>query len=112
MQMRIYALRLGDPFPFYILKPSAFMHATCLCTSSLHFSSASELSCRRKQSSLADFVSGHAQHGLRPFGLRGFCLGSDGLYGFSCDGVSPDDHHEVTFSNITENEKLEMETVL
>ena len=38
------------------------MHAICLCTSSLHFSSASDASALKKQSSLADFVSGHAQH--------------------------------------------------
>ncbi len=44
------------------LNPRPRMHATCLCTSSLHFSSATDASAFKKQSSRADFVSGHAQH--------------------------------------------------
>ena len=92
------------------------MHAICLCTSSLHFSSATDASAFKKQSSRADLVSGHAQHlrsrrqrlassrgerithGLRPFGFKGFCFGSVGSYGLSWMAGAEDPeppHHEL-----------------
>ena len=46
---------------FYTLNPSPRMHARWLSTSSRHLSSDSELSCLKKHSSLAFFVSGQAQ---------------------------------------------------
>jgi hypothetical protein len=45
----------------YILKPNPRMQAKWFCSSSLHFSGAVS-PYFKKQSSRADFVSGHAQH--------------------------------------------------
>lgn len=90
------------------------MHAMCAWTSSLHFSVASAESWRRKQSSRADLVSGHAQHlrtisvhnlaqtkdrayGFRPLGFKGFCFGSVESNGFAAGsgaGFAPPHHDE------------------
>jgi len=50
-----------DKDVFYTLKPKLRMQAMCSASSCLHFPSASEGSYFMKQSSLADFVAGHAQ---------------------------------------------------
>lgn len=89
------------------------MHSICLVTSSRHPTSALSPSFK-KQASLADLVSGHAQHlidsmlecgrvdtrysayGFKPFGFSGFWVGSDGLYGFVSTGAGAGlgDHQE------------------
>lgn len=53
--------KMSPRYQIYILNPSPLMHAIWLCTSSLHFSSASGLSYFMKQSSRADLVAGQAQ---------------------------------------------------
>lgn len=98
-----------------ILNPRLFMHFLCDSTNSLHLqpSSPSSSVCPnfKKQSSLAIFVSGHAQHGLIPCGLSsetnlfevstGFVSFCDGGGEGVDEGDGPDDEDDDEDEELT-----------
>ena len=100
----------------YMLNPNFFMHLLCSSTNSLHFQpspSDSVPGCNpscpysKKQSSLLILVSGQAQHGLIPVGLRavtcllevsgarGVAEGAADVAGGDAEDDEDDEEHEL-----------------